>query len=138
MTQLKRQTNRCEVGIRGTTPSGAFTLIELLVVIAIIAILAAMLLPGLAKGKAEAQSTVCKNHLRQMGYALQMYVQENQVYPLEDGWPIALQPYYQLQWTNPLYHCPAYTGVCAMNPSFVEATAIMCMEKVIALAAPRV
>src|SRR5579863_7345917 len=100
--------------------NGAFTLIELLVVIAVIAILAALLLPALSMSKAYARSSACKNHLRQMGLALQMYVHDNQSkYPfyLATGpdnkrtfWSGKLEPFYDLAWTNTKYHCPGYKG----------------------------
>jgi prepilin-type N-terminal cleavage/methylation domain-containing protein/prepilin-type processing-associated H-X9-DG protein len=62
---------------RQSNPACGFTLVELLVVIAIVAILAALLLPGLASAKERSKGAACLSNLRQIGIALRAYAEDS-------------------------------------------------------------
>ncbi len=116
---------KCGVQYRRPVQKHAFTLIELLVVIAIIAILAAMLLPALARAKDCATSVKCLNQVRQIALATRLYAEENEdLFPRSQHsafanrqlpWERAIAPFLGVTggasaWTNllqSLYHCPS-------------------------------
>jgi prepilin-type N-terminal cleavage/methylation domain-containing protein len=123
--------------IGGNQTSGrvrAFSLIELLVVIAIIAILAALLLPSLARAKEKGRQTFCINSERQQAIALFMYADDHRdvlppvAYRDATGnitnWPALLDPYLK---SARVHFCPtdqqAKTNSYGLNElAFVDLT----------------
>jgi prepilin-type N-terminal cleavage/methylation domain-containing protein/prepilin-type processing-associated H-X9-DG protein len=121
------------VSKRGRREPAGFSLIELLVVIGIVAVLAALLLPALARAKTRAQGSVCAGLLRQTGLGLQMYVQDNGCYPplAERGTATLcfdrLTPYYPLNWTNASWNCPTYLargGIVSRDRVYTKSSGI--------------
>ena len=97
--------------------SRGFTVIELLVVVAIIAILAGMLLPGLAAAREKARRTTCANNLDQIGKGLAMY---GEYFPCWHGYGSLAQDvrYYDLEGTGrvPNVANDSEAGIYAMRP----------------------
>jgi len=108
---------------RQRSSNGAFTLIELLVVIAIIAILAAILLPVLTQAQQRGYRISCLNNLRQIGYFMQLYTDDNNEFfpgtraypwfsppggdPLQNWWGQYIFPSGTNTADHSVFHCPA-------------------------------
>lgn len=89
-------------------PASGLSLLELMVVIAIVAILAAILLPSLARSREAARRATCQSNLRQLGLILEMYTSEDpgNLYPPTQKWHLNGTP--TLSWIRGALLFPEY------------------------------
>jgi prepilin-type N-terminal cleavage/methylation domain-containing protein/prepilin-type processing-associated H-X9-DG protein len=124
-----------------------FTLIELLVVVAIVAVLAALVAPGLSAAKLKTRNARCVGNLRQISVACATYVSVHDVYPVfeelwwwysKPSWDLTLDPPLKVEltpfndeglyrvWPTGIYDCPitregfgSYTGADGQTQTFM-------------------
>lgn len=86
---------------------GLFSLVELIIVIVVLAVLFAILIPGLSHAKEYAYDLVCKSNIRQIGMAYRAYAADNRnLYPVVDRWLDDFKPVYPYIRTLGIFVCP--------------------------------
>ncbi|HYE61807.1 MAG TPA: type II secretion system protein [Phycisphaerales bacterium] len=98
---METNRGRCPAGVRRAFPG--FTLIEILVVVAVIAMLIAILLPGLSRSREAARASVCLSRLHNLHVAMRVYADEYRTFPVADQDDVLKD----LEMPENVWHCPA-------------------------------
>src|SRR4051794_39084639 len=101
----------------------AFTLVELLVVVGIIAILMAIVMPALARVRAAARDTLCRNNLRQLAAANNIYANEQRDFFAPIGGAVNVH-------SGPWYQCTPFMQIVAKTS---RTTGLVCADAPLAL-----
>jgi prepilin-type N-terminal cleavage/methylation domain-containing protein len=104
---------RCPEGARRAFPG--FTLIEILVVVAIVALLIAILLPGLARSREAGRASVCLSRLHNLHIAMRVYADDYRTFPVAEQDDVLTE----LEMPGKVWRCPSDRQRGALFPAHV-------------------